>query len=262
MGLGGPEWIEAASTRLSELLDAAADDRTRAHWERYLKGAASFRGVPMAGVRTAMRTVWREERLADRDTDALLGLTDRWFHGAYSEDKLAAVLLLAEQASERLDTSHLPALAAPLEAGAIGDWNVCDWYATKTVHTFVAADVAGRARGGRPLVPRSHAVAAPGGRGRLRAARADRRGPTRRLRRHHARRMRGQPRLRGTLRAHRSRLGAARAVEGVPDTGPGVRRSASGALGGGPAHGARAAPPGPISTTLTRAIVAARWAFP
>ena len=146
MRLAGPEWIEAASTRLAELLDAAADDRTRAHWERYLKGAASFRGVPMAGVRTAMRTVWREERLDDRDTDALLRLTDRWFHGALQRGQAgrrAAAGGAGLRAAGHLTSARL---AAPLEAGAIGDWNVCDWYATKTIDTFVAADVAGRAR--------------------------------------------------------------------------------------------------------------------
>jgi len=39
--------------RLQQALDAPATASARRFWEKYLKGAASFRGVPMAGVRRA-----------------------------------------------------------------------------------------------------------------------------------------------------------------------------------------------------------------
>lgn len=50
----------------------------------------------------------------------------------------------------RLTVEHLDALATPLAAGHIGDWNVCDWYATKALHAFLTHDpddVEPRARG-------------------------------------------------------------------------------------------------------------------
>ena len=136
------------TSHLDELLTAAADDATRQHWERYLKGAAQFRGVPMARVRKAVRQLWVDHALGDRPVDDLLALTHRWFARPASEDKLAAVLLIAEHLVGRLELSHHPDLAQPLEAGNIADWSVCDWYATKALHGYLAGadDIEARAR--------------------------------------------------------------------------------------------------------------------
>ncbi|HEX2042072.1 MAG TPA: DNA alkylation repair protein [Acidimicrobiales bacterium] len=132
--------FDPATATLERLLAEAADDATRRHWEAYLKGTARFRGVPMAGVRSAVRRTWREHALVEASTNDLLTLAHRWFAAPTSEDKLAAVLLLAEQVPDRLGVEHLGALAAPFGAGHIADWNVCDWYATKTLHVFLTYD--------------------------------------------------------------------------------------------------------------------------
>lgn len=87
--------LDAATATLERHLAGAAEEATREHWERYLKGTARFRGVPMAGVRTAVRHTWREHRLAEATTPDLLALAQRWFAAPTTEDKLAAVLLLA-----------------------------------------------------------------------------------------------------------------------------------------------------------------------
>lgn len=142
--------LDDATATLETELAAGADEATRLHWERYLKGTARFRGVPMAGVRSALRRTWREHRLAEASTDELLALAHRWFGAPMSEDKLAAVLLLAEQMPDRLSVDHLDALAAPFAAGHVTDWSVCDWYATKALHAFLThdpEDVERRARG-------------------------------------------------------------------------------------------------------------------
>ncbi|MDQ4069728.1 MAG: DNA alkylation repair protein, partial [Actinomycetota bacterium] len=133
-----------------------ADETTRQHWERYLKGTARFRGVPMAGVRSAVRLTWREHRLGEASTDDLLALAHRWFAARTSEDKLAAVLLLAEQMPGRLSVDHLDALATPFRAGHVTDWSVCDWYATKALHAFLTHDP-------EDLEPRARGVATWGG---------------------------------------------------------------------------------------------------
>ncbi len=104
--------IDAATATLQQLLAAAADEATRRHWESYLKGAARFRGVPMAGIRTAVRRTWRDHDLAGAPTTELLTLAQHWFAAAMTEDKLAAVLLLAEHAADRLTVDHVDALAA------------------------------------------------------------------------------------------------------------------------------------------------------
>lgn len=143
---------DAATARLDALLQAAADEATRQWWERYLKGSARFRGVPMAGIRQAVATVWREQDLAAWPKARLVGLAHRWFTRPDSEDKLAAVLLLDEHLRDRLTLDDVDALAWPLANGHVGDWGVCDWYSTKALHTFVA-------RGGEELPDRARAVA-------------------------------------------------------------------------------------------------------
>lgn len=142
--------LDAATATLDGHLAGVADEATRRHWEAYLKGTARFRGVPMAGVRAAVRRTWKQHRLAEASTADLLALAHRWFGAPTSEDKLAAVLLLAEQATGRLTVEHVDALGAPFTAGHITDWNVCDWYAIKALHAFLVhdpGDVEARARG-------------------------------------------------------------------------------------------------------------------
>lgn len=132
--------LEAVTATLQEQLEASADEATRRHWDAYMKGVAPFRGVPMAGIRAAVRRTWREHSLAEATTVDLLALVHRWFSETATEDKLAAVLLLAEHMADRLTVEHVDALAAPFAQGDISNWNVCDWYAVKALHAFLARD--------------------------------------------------------------------------------------------------------------------------
>jgi 3-methyladenine DNA glycosylase AlkD len=132
--------VDQLTERLQHLLDAAADDRTRKWWERYLKGAARFRGVPMGGIRAAVRTLWRTEQLSGWPTPHLLDLARHWFAQPFSEDKLAATLLIAEHLAGRLTLEDGDALGWPLADGQLADWSSCDWYATKALHAYLTAD--------------------------------------------------------------------------------------------------------------------------
>lgn len=137
---------EAITGHLDRLLTGAADEATRHHWERYLRGTAAFRGVPMDRIRRTVRTLWDAHGLATEPIDDLLTLAVRWFHLTPSEDKLAAVLLVAEHLAPRLEDRHHDALAEPFRRGDVADWNVCDWYATKAVHAYLTTgDLRGRA---------------------------------------------------------------------------------------------------------------------
>jgi len=131
------DWRAVATAQLVDALVSRADRATRDHWTRYLKGHAVFRGVPMAGVRRAVTAVWADQGLAGRDADAVLGLAAEWMEAATTEDKLAGVLLIAEHLAPRLADRHATALADPLARGALADWNVVDWYATKAVHAYL-----------------------------------------------------------------------------------------------------------------------------
>jgi 3-methyladenine DNA glycosylase AlkD len=138
--------LRAADQDLDRRLSAAADPRVRDHWTAYLKGTAEFRGVPMAGVRSALRGTWNGLDLAAWEIDDLLELAGRWFACPATEDKLAAVLMIAEQIMTRLELRHAMVLAAPLEAGHLTDWNVVDWYAVKALAGFVSAGTDAEAR--------------------------------------------------------------------------------------------------------------------
>lgn len=138
--MSGDGWVRAATEQLVDLLDAAVSKSTREHWTRYLKGAATFKGVPMAGVRRAVATVVRDGELMSRSEEDLLGLGSNWLARQDTEDKLAAVLLLAEYVAPRFRTEHDEQLEAPLAEGDVADWNVCDWYATKVVSVYLAPD--------------------------------------------------------------------------------------------------------------------------
>lgn len=133
----GRSWADEATAQLGDLRQAAADDRTRDHWTAYLKGTATFRGAPMKAVRAAVRMVVREHHLLERTDEDLLALAVAWTARRDSEDKLAAVLLIAEHLRARLRTEHIDLLAVPFADGDITDWNVGDWYAVKALHAYL-----------------------------------------------------------------------------------------------------------------------------
>lgn len=140
--------FDAATAALDAELDARSDPKARSYWNALMKGEAVFRGVPMAGIRASVRRIASEHGLRAWSVDDVLAVAQRWFAGATSEEQLAAVLLLAEHAQDRLRLEHVDALAAPLAAGHVRDWNVTDWYATKSLHAFLTAadDLEARAR--------------------------------------------------------------------------------------------------------------------
>jgi 3-methyladenine DNA glycosylase AlkD len=141
------ESVAAATDALDARLGAATTARSLEFWTTLMKGEAVFRGVPMAGIRQACRGVWDEQDLGSWPTEDLLGLAHHWFARPASEDKLAAVLMLAELMPGRLTLAHVDGLAHPLATGDVADWNVTDWYATKSLHRFLrdAADIESRA---------------------------------------------------------------------------------------------------------------------
>src|SRR5215204_7343410 len=127
--------LDSLIDRLQSRLNASATAATREWWTKYLRGAASFRGVKMGDVRTAVHAWFEEERLGEhlsarqRKDLALLLLEEE-----YTEDKLTGVLFLQEilLPEGALDwRSDLPRFARLFDDGYISDWSICDWLCVK-----------------------------------------------------------------------------------------------------------------------------------
>jgi 3-methyladenine DNA glycosylase AlkD len=123
--------------RLQDALEARATDTSRAFWQKYLKGNATFRGVPMAGVREAVHGWWRDEGLDGLPVAAQTEAALRLFEEAPTEDKLAGVLALSEIVLPHLRAKNLAAFARLFAQGHIADWNLCDWFCVKVLGKMV-----------------------------------------------------------------------------------------------------------------------------
>ncbi len=127
--------------RLQLRLNAHATSATREWWTKYLRGAASFRGVKMGDIRKAVHAWFKEERLGEhlsigQQKDLALMLLEE----DYTEDKLAGVLFLQEilLPTGALDwRTDLPRFARLFVEGYIRDWNVCDWFCVKVLGPLV-----------------------------------------------------------------------------------------------------------------------------
>ncbi len=130
---------ERLSHEIARRLTAAADEKTRQWWQRYLKDAVPFRGVGMATIRRIVHETWRTAGIEQLDPEVQIGLALAQFAEPYAEDKLAGVLALSERLLGHLTLEHVPALARPFETGHIEDWSTCDWYCVKVLGRFVAS---------------------------------------------------------------------------------------------------------------------------
>jgi 3-methyladenine DNA glycosylase AlkD len=133
--------LDAFIARLQLRLNARATAATREWWTKYLRGAASFRGVKMDDVRAAVHTWFEEEQLGkllsvDQQKDLALTLLEE----DHAEDKLAGVLFLQEilLPEGALDwRSDLPRFARLFDEGYIRDWSICDWFCVKVLGPLV-----------------------------------------------------------------------------------------------------------------------------
>ena len=123
---------------LTARLTAAGDPAKKDWWERYLKGAIPFLGVPMAKNRMIVNGLWSDHDLETWPTDELIELSHVFMRLEHGEEKLGGVLLLSEHVLDRLGLTHVGALRQPLADGSIADWSTCDWYCVKVLGPTVA----------------------------------------------------------------------------------------------------------------------------
>lgn len=125
-------------------LAALASDRSRTFWERYLKGALPFRGVPMASLRAAVHAWWLDDGPAALPKSRQKALALELFEGRFGEDKLAGTLVLNELLLDDLTLPDARRFGLLFECGQIADWNSCDWFCVKVLGPLVARDLPSR----------------------------------------------------------------------------------------------------------------------
>ena len=133
--------LEALIERLQLRLNAHATAATREWWTKYLRGAASFRGVKMEDIRRAAHAWFMEEQLGEylsvgQQKDLALMLLEE----DHTEDKLAGVLLLQEilLPEGALDwRSELPRFARLFDEGYVRDWSIFDLFCVKVLGPLV-----------------------------------------------------------------------------------------------------------------------------
>lgn len=126
---------------LETRLNSLASEKSRLFWERYLKGVIPFRGVPMAGIRSAVHHWWREDGPADLSLSEQKSLAIQLFEGTPCEDKLAGILALEEILLGDLNLDDISRLGSLFERRLIADWNTCDWFCVKVLGKLAARDL-------------------------------------------------------------------------------------------------------------------------
>ena len=128
---------DAQIRRLQATLDSRATEKSRIFWTRYLKGNATFRGVPMGALREVIHAWWHDEGLDDLATASRIRAALRLFEEEPTEDKLASVLVLSEILLPHLSKKDLPAFARLFARSHISNWHICDWFCVKVLGRMV-----------------------------------------------------------------------------------------------------------------------------
>lgn len=127
----------ALITRLQNRLDGRAELKTKAWWEKYLKGVIPFRGVKMAGIRAELHGWIAAEDIERRLTvEEQKALALDLIRETHTEDKLAGILYLQEVLvpAGQIDwPDDLPRFARLFQENAIYDWNTCDWFCVRVL---------------------------------------------------------------------------------------------------------------------------------
>lgn len=112
-------------------------DQARAFWTRYLKGAGTFHGVPMARVRTIVRAWWTDHGLDIHPAKVGKCVAIALLEQSMVEEKLAGILVLQDLLGSHLRATDLQEFARLFAAGHLAEWNVVDWFIMKVLVTML-----------------------------------------------------------------------------------------------------------------------------
>lgn len=123
---------------LQRRLREAANPRTKAWFENYLKHVISYRGVKtpvVARILAEWRHAHELRRLPKGDQ---LRLADMLIREVHAEDKFAGILYMQKHLLRLLDADTLLCTAEELFAGrAFFDWSTTDWYSTRVLGPLI-----------------------------------------------------------------------------------------------------------------------------
>lgn len=132
--------MNASVTHHVSAIQAALDARRTAasarFWNAYMKGAVSFRGVPLPAIRDAVAHHHRAE-LGATPPEVRRGVAWALLAEPLGDDKLAGVSLLASHLLDELTLADLTHLEAAFEAGHLADWNTVDWLCVKVLAPWI-----------------------------------------------------------------------------------------------------------------------------
>ena len=112
-------------------------DQARGFWTRYLKGAGTFHGVPMARVKACVRGWWSDHGLDVHPANVGKRVAIALIEQPMVEEKLAGILVLQDLMSSHLRATDLPAFGRLFAAGHLAEWNVVDWFVMKVLVTLL-----------------------------------------------------------------------------------------------------------------------------
>jgi len=121
---------------LQARLAALADPSSHAWWERYLEGAAPFRGVRTDQILKAVQEWYAQHDLGGLGVDEELDLALALIRQQMTEDKLAGMLYIQGHILPRNVVrweAALPAWEGVFADGSLAEKNVCDWFALKVL---------------------------------------------------------------------------------------------------------------------------------
>ena len=115
-------------------LEAAATEKTKLWWEKYMKGVIPFRGVGIPTNRELLAE-WRTSNGIDKwSPESQLELALAFFGEPIAEDKLAGILFIQDYLYDKLPWRILLDRYGDIYARElIFDWNICDWFCVRVL---------------------------------------------------------------------------------------------------------------------------------
>lgn len=124
-----------------QTLAAAADERSRQWWEKYLKGAIPFRGVGIPRNRELLADWRRRHGIDDWAAAAQFELALDLLREPIAEDKLAGILSIQLHLVDAIPwQTALARYREVFDESQIFDWNTCDWFCVRVLGPTVEAN--------------------------------------------------------------------------------------------------------------------------
>lgn len=121
-----------------EALQAAATEKAKQWWEKYMKGVIPFRGVGIP-VNRELLAQWRIDNALDElPLERQLDLALDFLSEPIAEDKLAGIIYLQLYLCEQLPWKKLLARFEIIyKKQLIFDWNICDWFCIRVLGAMI-----------------------------------------------------------------------------------------------------------------------------